>query len=247
MIFVTGDCHGNYGRFDLPWFPAQEEMDRQDYVIVCGDFGYWDQSREQEYVLKQLERKNFTILFVSGNHENFDLLADLPVQEWNGGKVQFVRENVIHLMRGQMFTLQGRKFFTFGGARSHDIQDGILEADDPELPQKVIKLNRAGALYRIRHLSWWEEEMPSLAEYQEGEQTLQKNQWTCDYIISHCAPSSAQAALSDGEFKTDELTEYFEKIKASCQYRTWYFGHYHEDMWIDEKHRALYAEILQIL
>ena len=63
-----------------------------------------------------LARKDFTLLFVDGNHENYDLLAEFPVQMWHGGKVQMIRENVIHLMRGQMFNLQGRRFFTFGGA-----------------------------------------------------------------------------------------------------------------------------------
>ena len=78
-----------------------------------------------------LAQKDFTLLFVDGNHENYDLLAEFPVQMWHGGKVQMIRENVIHLMRGQMFNLQGRRFFTFGGARSHDIVYGILEPDDP--------------------------------------------------------------------------------------------------------------------
>ena len=111
MIFVTGDCHGRYERLDSRHFTEQEEMDRQDYVIVCGDFGYWDRSAEQEYWLNWLERKDFTLLFVDGNHENFDMLEELPMKEWNGGNVQFIRENVIRLMRGQMYQLQGKRFF----------------------------------------------------------------------------------------------------------------------------------------
>lgn len=79
MIYVTGDCHGDYRRFDSRTFREQREMDRQDFVIVCGDFGYWDRSREQEYWLNWLAQKNFTLLFVDGNHENYDLLAELPV------------------------------------------------------------------------------------------------------------------------------------------------------------------------
>jgi hypothetical protein len=66
-------------------------------------------------------------LFVSDNHENCDLLASFPVSEWNGGKVQFIKPSVIHLMRGQVFTIDSRKFFTMGGATSHDIDGGILE------------------------------------------------------------------------------------------------------------------------
>lgn len=54
-------------------------------------------------------------------------LNEMPIEYWNGGKIHRVRPSVIHLMRGQVFNLQGKMFFTFGGASSHDIQDGILD------------------------------------------------------------------------------------------------------------------------
>lgn len=246
MIFVTGDCHGDYRKLNTENFPLQREMDRQDYVVVCGDFGYWDHSKEQEWQLNWLEQKNFTLLFVDGNHENFDMLAELPVKDWNGGKVQFIRENVLRLMRGQMFKLQGKKCFTFGGARSHDIQDGILEPDDPDLLKKVRGMAKQGALYRIRHLTWWEEEMPSAAEYQEGLHCLAKNQWNCDFILTHCAPSSIQAQLSAGSMEPDDLTGYLEEVRRQCSYRNWYFGHYHWDEAVDDRHTAIYEHILRI-
>jgi hypothetical protein len=64
-----------------------------------------------------------------------------PVEEWHGGKVHKIRPSVIHLMRGQVYELQGKKFFTFGGAQSHDISGGILELDDPDLYEKRRKLS----------------------------------------------------------------------------------------------------------
>lgn len=41
MIFITGDCHGNFERFNpsTSIFPEQKEMEKEDYVIICGDFG----------------------------------------------------------------------------------------------------------------------------------------------------------------------------------------------------------------
>ncbi len=247
MIFVTGDCHGDYSRFSAKAFPWQKETDRQDLVIVAGDFGYWDRSPEQEYWMKWLAEKDFTIAFVDGNHENYDMLAELPVEIWNGGKVQFIRENVIHLMRGQMYRVQGKKIFTFGGARSQDIRDRILEADDPELRKKVLDLEKSGALYRINHLSWWKEEMPGKEEYEEGRRCLEGNGWKCDYVISHCAPSSIQGLFSLGEYAPDELTQYLEEIRCRCRYHRWFFGHYHRDEQVDEMHTLLYHKILRVL
>ena len=73
-----------------------------------------------------LDCKSFTTLFVDGNHENFDRLYEYPVEEWHGGKVHKIRPSVIHLMRGQIFEIEGKSIFTFGGASSHDIDGGIL-------------------------------------------------------------------------------------------------------------------------
>lgn len=45
-LLFTGDCHGDYIRFSKAMFPEQENMTKGDYVIVCGDFGYWTPSQE---------------------------------------------------------------------------------------------------------------------------------------------------------------------------------------------------------
>ena len=39
MIFVTGDCHGNFERFKPKYFPEQAQMTKRDIVICAGDFG----------------------------------------------------------------------------------------------------------------------------------------------------------------------------------------------------------------
>ena len=57
--------------------------------------------------LDWLERLPFTLAFVCGNHENYDALARYPVAEWRGGKVHCIRPHVLHLMRGQIFELEG--------------------------------------------------------------------------------------------------------------------------------------------
>ena len=81
-------------------------------------------------ILNQLECKSYTTLFVDGNHEKFDRLSDYPVDTWNRGKVHKIRPSVIHLMRGQIFEIDGKSIFTFGGASSHDITGGILDPMD---------------------------------------------------------------------------------------------------------------------
>lgn len=247
MVYVTGDCHGDYRRFDNKEFPEQKEMTRDDYVIVCGDFGYWDKSSEQEWWRKWLARKPFTLLFVDGNHENFDMLKELPVREWHGGKIQKIKNNVFHLMRGQVFEIEGKKFFTFGGARSHDISDGILEPDDPEFRDKYRTYSMLGYCFRVNHESWWKEEMPSEEEFAEGIANLERNDWKVDYIISHCASNSCQALAIGGWGERNQLTDYFDMIQQRCEYKEWFFGHYHDNRRITEKDTLLYENIVRIL
>lgn len=246
MIFITGDCHGNYRRFSTEIFPEQKAMTKDDYVIVCGDFGFWDNSKEQQYWRKWLTKKSFTTLWVDGNHENYDLLKEIPVLDWNGGKVQLISDSIIHLMRGQVFELQGKKFFTFGGARSHDIRDGILEPTDRNFKQEYKKLRTRHALFRVNHQSWWKEEMPDEAEMQEGRENLEKNNWTVNYIVTHCTASSVQASFSYGRFEPDPLTNYFEEIRQKCKFKKWFFGHYHENWNVSDKDILIYEQILRI-
>ena len=125
----------------------------------------WDGSEIEQQWLDWLEDRSFTTLFVSGNHENYDLLRSYPTSVWHGGLVQPIRPSVLLLMRGQLYEICGKKVFTMGGASSHDIRDGILEPDDPNYERKLRQLNAAGALYRINHRSWWKKELPSAVSY----------------------------------------------------------------------------------
>ena len=184
MVFVTGDTHGDWiNRLNVDSFPEQKEMTKDDYVIICGDFGIWDNSKREKYSLSWLDDKPFTTLFVSGNHENYDILDSLEMSEWHGGLVNFVRKSVIHLMRGQVFNIEDKTFFTFGGASSHDISAGILEPDDPNFKEKKKQLDKDPfALYRINHVSWWERELPSENEMEMGLNNLKKENNKVDYI-----------------------------------------------------------------
>ncbi len=246
-VFITGDTHGDFRRFENTIFYEQAGLTKKDCVMIAGDFGgIWDGSAEEQRQLDWLEKKPFTTLFVSGNHENFDLLAEYPVEEWHGGRVQKIRPSVIHLMRGQIYDIQGKMFFTMGGASSHDISGGILEPDDPLFKKKSRRLDASGALYRVNHLSWWKEELPSEEEYQTARATLDRAGWAVDYIITHCCPTSVQDELSNGFYKADTLTDFLEEVAQRCRFRYQFFGHYHTNRVIREKYVLLYEQIIRL-
>lgn len=191
-------------------------------------------------------KKPFTTLFVSGNHENYDLLSSYPIEKWKGGKVQFIRSSVIHLMRGQIYEISGKRVYTMGGAASHDISDGILEVNDPDFRKKKAILDAQNANYRVNHRSWWREELPSNEEYQESERNLNACERNVDIILSHCAPSSIVDILSNGNYQHDRLTDYFESLKDNCQFKYWFFGHYHKDLVIADRYIELYRSRIEM-
>lgn len=250
MIFVTGDCHSDFDRFCKSIFPEQEEMTKEDYVIICGDFGgVWNKDKEsarETWWMDWLEEKPFTTLFVDGNHENFDRLYSYPVEEWHGGKVHKIRPSVIHLMRGQVFTIEGKKIFTFGGASSHDISGGILEPEAPDFKQKKKELDRGWEPYRINHVSWWAQELPTVDEMEEGRKNLEANGNEVDFIVSHCCSSSTQVFLGGGLFRPDYLTDYFEEIRQQVKFKKWFFGHYHNNRNVNAEELLLYEQIVRI-
>ena len=252
MIYITGDCHRDFRRFNTRIFPEQKEMTKDDFVIICGDFGgVWSEGgedSEERYLLKWLQEKPFTTLFVDGNHENFDrLYEEYPVKEWHGGNVHEIRPSVLHLMRGQVFELCGKTFFTFGGASSHDVSGGILDRSDPGYQEKKRKLDRGWKPYRINHLSWWKEELASEEEMEEGRNNLAAHDNRVDFIVTHCCASSVQDAISEGLFQKDRETEYLEEILQTVQFQKWFFGHYHDNRNVDEKKILLYEQIIRVV
>ncbi len=248
-VYVTGDIHGDPRRLSTSVFPEQREMTRDDYVIILGDFGLvWSGDKEEAYWLKWLEKKPFTILFVDGNHENFDMLNTFPVVGFHGGKAHRIRDNIYHLMRGYVFDIDGRKFFAFGGARSHDIEDGILDpsAYGPEEFKDICRSwRRKNRMFRVKGISWWEDELPEEEEMVRGVTSLTEVGMEVDFVISHCAPQGIASLM--GFTESDILTDYFEGLLSDgLTFKRWLFGHYHVNRQVLGKYICLYEQIIQI-
>ncbi len=219
MIYVTGDTHGDIGRFRDK---QMKKLKKGDTLIVCGDFGFlWDDSRREHNDLKRLMSKNYTIAFVDGCHENFDLLEGYPVTEWNGGKVHMIAENIIHLMRGQVFEIEGKRIFTFGGGHS---QDYDFRSDE----------------------KWWKREQPSDEEIAEGIHNLREYDYKIDYVITHEPPASLKDCLGVDVLERLEMHAFFEDMIKVCTYEKWFFGKCHIDKHIPMKFYAMFDGVIPL-
>lgn len=228
MIYVTGDTHGNIDFKKLKIFAKQHKnLNKDDYVIIAGDFGGVWSEETLDYDLKEYEKLPFTVLFVDGNHENFNIINSFPVEKWHKGKVHKISPNIIHLMRGQVFEINGKTFFTFGGGTSVD------------------------KAFRKPNLSWWEAELPSEVELNEGLENLKRYDNQVDFIITHSCDTDALSNLpyrASGikmkVYKDNEMLSVFEK---TVKYTHWYFGHYHMDGDINDKKTVLYQNIVELV
>ena len=92
MIYITGDTHGDFTRFSAKRLRRTGmELTKEDYIIICGDFGLcWAKDKTFEYHCKNFAEKPYTILWVQGNHENYDMIGEYPLEEWHGGKARHI-------------------------------------------------------------------------------------------------------------------------------------------------------------
>lgn len=232
MIYVTGDTHGSIDIRKLLENEVTDQMTEKDTLIICGDFGLvWNWKREahdEKKWLKWLDRRPWTTVFADGNHECFPRLNSYPIREWNGGKVHEIRPKILHLMRGEIYEIEGQSIWVMGGAASHD--RGPAKGDTDVVIGKA----------------WWPEEIPSDEELANGTANLEKHGNRVDYIITHCLPTLYQDIVKRGEFKADKLTEYFEQIRKTVQFRRWYSGHYHVNIDVDEHVTVVFSRIIRI-
>ena len=84
------------------------------------------------------------------------------------------------------------------------------------------------------------------AEYRTALVTLERANWRVDYVITHCASTSIALAM-DRHNEADHLTEFLEIIDRRMEYEYWFFGHFHDNRSVDQKHILLWEQIVQIL
>ena len=173
-----------------------------------------------------LETRPFTTLWVDGNHENYDLLKQFSVEEWNGGKVHHICGNIYHLMRGQIFKIDNMTFFTMGGGESPDID------------------------IRFEENAWSKFEFPSRDELLEGASNLEKLNCRVDYVITHEPPVKIKSFLKLKDSETASVTglnTYLEELSEVCQFRRWFFGSMHLDKYISNSHVAVFQNVINAI
>lgn len=221
MIYITGDIHGDTDRLSKTELSM---MHSGDTIIVCGDFGFiWNNDLKENQFLTRLEKRKYNICFIDGTHENFDMLNKLKIKKWNGGKVHHIAANIFHLMRGQIFTIEGTKIFTMGGGESPDID------------------------IRFEMGTWSDSEIPTRDELVEGVDNLQKFGGEIDLVITHEPPAKIKDFLllqTGTDASITAINTYLEDVSRICKFKHWYFGSLHLDKFISTSHISVFKNII---
>ncbi len=221
MVYITGDIHGDLSRLS----PEKLRfMKIHDTLIVCGDFGFiWDDSKNEDKILRNLGKRKYNICFVDGTHENFSILNKFPAEEKFGAKARNITGNLYHLMRGQVYTIEGMKVFTMGGG---------------ELPE---------AEMRFEDEDTGHPELPTKEELLAAVNRLEQNNFEVDLIITHEPPSKTREFLlmqKNEKFSVTALNAFLDELAVQCKYKKWYFGSMHTDKFISENQVAVFRNIL---
>ena len=126
-------------------------------------------------------------------------------------------------MRGQRFIIEGKSFFTMGGAYSTD------------------------KARRTEGKSWWKQELPDNNEYKIAEETLKSCNYEIDYVLTHTVPQSVIHYLGFVPDMHDaELTGYFEWLYGELKFKKWFAGHFHVNQLVKDNVQVLFDDILPI-
>ena len=217
MLYFTGDTHGDYQRFKDPKI---KKLSKKDTLFICGDFGFlWDGTEEEKKLLKKIGKKPFDTLFVEGCHDAYPLLETYPVVSYRGGSARKISGNLYQLLRGEIYEIEGKTVFAFGGGDSGE------EA----------MLNPAAR--------WYKQEAPTVKETQAGLENLKKHGNKVDYIITHDAPESIRRLFIEDQQKASFIHRYLETLLTTVSFTHWYFGAYHTDRIIPPRYTALFSRV----
>ena len=237
MIYLTGDTHGLR---DIDKFESREFLNeinkKGNYVIILGDMGVTWNEKAMAECIEYFGQFKCKFLFIDGNNENFDILNKLPVEKFCGGNVHKVSNNILHLMRGEIFEIEGKSFLAFGGADSWDAERRYPFEPDKWYPGKG---------NRKAHVNWWREERPTMAELKNALANLQKHDNKVDVILTH--ETRTENIKNHFSYSiTKEVCKMLDLIYKKADFKMWYFGHHHQDRFISKNEKVVFSDFVKV-
>ena len=219
MIYITGDVHGDidFGKFV---HLRANNVSLDDYLLILGDAGICWSPEFTRKIITMYRKLNITVIFLDGNHENFDMLESLPLVEYKGALMHQIDDHIFHILRGEIMELEGYTMLCIGGAHSIDKH------------------------LRTEHISWWSQEDITDHDIDNAVWNLRRYKNKVDFVLTHCVDSlTVKEAF---HFHTDHSSDQLNFVDRVVDYNRWFFGHYHFDVPAGKKKECVYQRIIKL-
>lgn len=192
-------------------------------MVIMGDAGVcWDGGKQDRYIQKWHENKNYTTLFIRGNHDATDLIKKLPVVDKFNGKVYQVSPHVFYTVSGEIYDICGYRCLAINGADSHDME-----------------IRKAG-------VNWWADEGVSHEAIVKAKFKLYEYDNKIDFLFSHTA-GAVNTRLINPNFIPTESDRLLDCLLYETEFKMHYFGHMHVDRQVLDRSHCLYNNVYEII
>lgn len=221
--FLKGDIHGNL--FEIIDFINRFNLGKNDNIIILGDCGIaWRKDKKdlaQNIKLWNECGNGVKLYFIDGNHENFNILNSLPIEN-NMGKIA---DNIYHLRRGQVYEFENKKILVCGGADSID------------------------KYRRIENFTWWKEE--AISQETIDDIPAGHYDYVLTHCCPKSVFEKNKIYLSTLQFLDENKINHnsedmLEQLKNKITFDHWFFGHYHINRNLDEKFTCLFEDFMEV-
>lgn len=221
--FLKGDIHGNL--FEIIDFINRFNLGKNDNIIILGDCGIaWRKDKkdlDQNIKLWNECGNGVKLYFIDGNHENFNILNSLPIEN-NMGKIA---DNIYHLRRGQVYEFENKKILVCGGADSID------------------------KYRRIENFTWWKEE--AISQETIDDIPAGHYDYVLTHCCPRSIFEKNKIYLSTLQFLDENKINHssedmLEQLKNKITFDHWFFAHYHINRNLDEKFTCLFENFREV-
>lgn len=221
--FLKGDIHGNL--FEIIDFIDRFNLGKNDNIIILGDCGIaWRKDKKdlaQNIKLWNECGNEVKLYFIDGNHENFNILNSLPIEN-NMGKIA---DNIYHLRRGQVYEFENKKILVCGGADSID------------------------KYRRIENFTWWKEE--AISQETIDDIPAGHYDYVLTHCCPRSIFEKNKIYLSTLQFLDENKINHssedmLEQLKGKITFDHWFFAHYHINRNLDEKFTCLFENFREV-
>lgn len=241
-VMALGDSHGNTKFMVAALNIAHQE--NCDVVHVVGDFGIWTHVeagvRFLDAVDEEARSLGILVTFTCGNHENYDHLYAIPVDDDGWRRV---RPHIWHAPRGHIWRWENMNFLSMGGAHSINGPAGAhwwTQDIGPLDKGKTVTVQDENGFRENVHIpkgtdlgDWWPQEtitdeevqtaIQNMVEWADGLNPYQE----IDVMFSHDAPTSVSLPVTSypaAEKNRAKLQQVYEVAQPQLLVH----GHYHQ-------------------